>query len=245
MHINKTIKEVINEKITPLLLIKEKYDNFDVKNLIDEINEKTLFIITEIKDNYSLKKNEIDLLEEEISILLSNLLYFQVETNNNFYLDDYVDYIIEIIQVNINEFYKTKKDLLDLKILFGFNYSLMEIYNFHDLLYFGDYLNFNKIKDFNNNFIKSLLKINYEIINYLKKNKNNDIKYIHSNLKLIDKIYSDTLKVLFENLSSNEEKIKKYINKHDFYIKKTEEVFVEKYSTVINFNEKIYKKIIK
>ena len=50
--------------------------------------------------------------------------------------------------MNINEFYKTKKDLLDLKILFGFNYSLMEIYNFHDLLYFGDYLNFNKIKKF-------------------------------------------------------------------------------------------------
>tara|TARA_B100000700_G_C15063722_1_gene868059 strand:+ start:8738 stop:9475 length:738 start_codon:yes stop_codon:yes gene_type:complete len=245
MPINKNIKEVVNEKITPLLLIKEKYDSFDVKNLIDEINEKTLFIITEIKDNYSLKKKEIDLLESEISILLSNLLYFQVETNNNFYLDDYVDYIIEIIQININEFYKTKKESLDLKILFGLNYSLMEIYNFHDLLYFGDYLNFNKIKDFNNNFTKSLLNINYQIINHLKKNENNDIHYVYSNLKLIDKIYSDTLKVLFENLSSNEEKIKKYINKHNRYINTTEEVFIEKYSTVINFNEKIYKKIIK
>lgn len=241
----KNIKTYINKKITPLILITEKNQKFSLKDLISEIDSKRDYIIKEIKEHYSLSKYEIQNIEEEISYLLSKMMVFQVEVNDNIYLDDFVDYLIEIININIDHFLKKENREKSINLFMSIKESVFEIHNFHDTLYFSDYINLEEMQKINNHYIENILKINYEIIFYLKKNKNNDIQYIYSITNLIDEIYSNTLKNFFYTISNNDKELKDYVINYEKFIKKIENSFIEKYSLIINLNEKYYKKIKK
>lgn len=239
----KKLKIYINRKITPLILITEKNTNFSKREIINEIDDKCLIILGEIKENYSLSKSELLEIEEEVSYLLAKMAVFQIENNNNIFLDDFVDNIIEIINVNIEEFIKTENKEKNINLFMSIKSSIFEITNFHDILYFSDYINLNELQEINDKYIKNLLKINYEIIYYLKNNKNNDIEYIYSITNLIDEIYSNTIKNLFIAISNDDKKIKDYVNNYPKHIDNVLNLFIEKYTLIINLNDKYYKKL--
>lgn len=240
----RNLKIYINKKITPLILISEQYTKYPLRDLIIEVDQKTLKIMNEIKDKHSLTQKEQKKIEEEISFLLSQMIVYQVEVNDNIFLDDFVSYIIEVINIDINQLITEREDD-KLSLFLSVKKSLLEINKFHDTLFFAEIINIEELQDITSDFIKSILEVNYEIINYLKKNKNNDIEYIYSITNFIDEIYSSILKNLFDFLMNNEKNLKKYKENYAIHINKAKELFIERYSTIIHLNDKYYKKIQK
>ena len=210
-----------------------------------EIDQKTIKLMKEIKENHSLTKSELNKIEEEISYLLSQMMVYQIEVNENYFLDDFVSYIIEVINIDIDELINKKEKEERISLFLSVKKSLLEINKFHDMLFFSEMINIESLQKIGNDFLKSILEINYEIIEYLKKNKKNDIDYMYSITNLIDEIYSSILKNLFEFLAKDEDNLKKYKENYAIHIEKARELFIDRYSTIIHLNEKYYKKNIK
>lgn len=244
----KEIKIHINKKITPLALVADKYEKYKIQDLIIEIDHKTIVVMNEVKEKYDLSEKESHEIEKELSYILANFLIYQVEMHDNIVLDDFVSFLIEIISFDIQHFIEVKKEsyISEKPTLYrSIQKSFLEICKFHDTLFFSEIITLDELQELNHIHLQEMMAMHYEIFTYLKKNKNNDIDYIYNTTILIDDIYSTTLSNLFNYLTSNEKLLNNYKKNIKQYISKTKDLFLEKYSIIININKNYYKKITK
>jgi hypothetical protein len=235
----------LSEIILPIILCKNKKSNLNVLKIFNEIENKTNLILESIEDDHKITPKNRDEIEYDIKFGLTNYIIYEIIHNDSYYLDDYCDYIIEIY-TSIKDKNVNPKSIITNKneyLLVLISKIQKEINKFHSILFFSGVIDFNKLKELNENIIKEIVININSLIEYLKKDKKNGNTFIYDIIKIAVSIYEDIFEGLFFNLSKDEIKMKKYVTSQDKYMKTVNMIFIEQYSLLNTACEKINKKI--
>lgn len=230
MKIKKEKKRIqLSRVVLPLLLSTIKRPEVKMSSLFKEVNNSVNKIISSLEHEIEIKEEYFDSIKNELLEIMSINASYEVIYNKNEYLDDVTENIIEFLssqkEIDINN--NSENNNL---IYYSMINIFSEINRFHSLLYFSGYINFENVKELNNNTLINCNKIINGLVEYLKNNDFNDKDYIYDIIKIATIIYADILEGLFLNLSKNEQKMKEYLNNQKSYIYQIENLFIEQYS---------------
>lgn len=222
------MKEKISfaKKILPLLLASSKSDyNFLVlkKEIDDNVDKISSFLSTKDED-----------IKNEISFLLSSIMHYEVDVNNNCYIDDMVDdliYFLKDNEVKINKVGSEDKLLIERNIMKVFTKVII----YHNTMMYSNIINYEKYTLLNEKMLSQVHKIITSLTLYLKENKINDKNIISEMIDIAIEIYIGVVSSYLQNILKNEKEIKDYCSNQSKYIAIFENLFVQQFSELDKF----------